>query len=50
MEDDLKIWKVEYISKHLSDFPQIWNLVLGDQTKINNAWYEDDLQWKITKY
>ena len=34
MEDDLKILKVEYLSNHWSDFPQIWNLSLGDQTKI----------------
>ena len=24
------------------DFPQIWNLGSGDQTKIKNAWNEDD--------
>ena len=32
MEDDLKILKVEYLSNHSSDFPQILNLSLGDQT------------------
>ena len=48
MEDDLKILKLEYISNHWLDFPQILNLGLGDQTKIKNAWKEDDYQWKKT--
>ena len=48
MEEDLKILKVEYLSNHWSDFPQISNLSLGDQTKIKNAWNKDDLQWKTT--
>ena len=48
MEDDLKILKVEYLSNHWSVFPQILNLGLGDQTKITNAWKEDDHQWKNT--
>ena len=34
MEDDLKILKVEYLSNHSSDPPQILNLSSGDQTKI----------------
>jgi hypothetical protein len=34
MEDDLKILKVEYLSNHWSDFPQILNLSSGYQTKI----------------
>ena len=46
MEEDLKIFKVEYLSNHWSDFPQILNLSLGDQTKIRNAYNEDDLQKK----
>ena len=37
IEDDLKILKVEYLSNHWSDWPQILNLSLGDQTKIKNA-------------
>ena len=37
MEEDLKILKVEYLSNHCSNFPQILNLSLGDQTKIQNA-------------
>ena len=37
MEDDLKISKVEFLSNHWLDFPQILNLSLGDQTKITNA-------------
>ena len=34
MEDDLKILKIEYLSNHSSDPPQILNLRSGDQTKI----------------
>ena len=34
MEDDLKIFKVEYLSNHYSNPPQNLNLSLGDQTKI----------------
>ena len=30
MEDDLKILKVEYLSNHWLDFPQILNLSLED--------------------
>ena len=37
MEDDLKILKVEFLSNHWSDFPQILDLSLGDQTKIKKA-------------
>ena len=37
MEDDLKLWEIEYLSNHWSDFPQILNLSIGDQTKIKNA-------------
>ena len=37
MEDDLKILKVEYVSNHWSDFPQILNFSLRDQTKNKNA-------------
>ena len=48
MEDSLKIWNIEYLSNHLSDRPQIENLGQGDQIKIENAWNEDDLQWKMT--
>ena len=48
MEEDLKILKVEYLSNHWLDFPQISNLSLGDQTKIKNAWKKDDLRWKTT--
>ena len=46
MEEDLKIFKVEFLSNHWSDFTQILNLSLGDQTEITNAWKEDDHQWK----
>ena len=37
MEEDLKILKVEHLSNHWSDNPQILNLSLGDQAKIKNA-------------
>ena len=43
MEEDLEIWKIEYLSNHWSDLPQILNLSSGDQTKIKNAWNKDDL-------
>ena len=59
MEDDLKILKVEYLSNHWLDLPQILNLSSGDQTKSKNELIkmfsngrrplmEDDLQWKTT--
>jgi hypothetical protein len=48
MEIDLKILKVEYLSNHYLELLQILNLSSGDQTKIKNAWTEDDLQWKTT--
>ena len=48
MEDDLKILKVEYLSNHSSDPPQILNLSLGDQTEEKKNENEDDLQWKTT--
>ncbi len=44
MEEDLEISKIEYLSNHWSDLPQILNLSSGDQTKIKNAWNEDNLQ------
>ena len=46
MEEDLRILNVEYLSNHWSNFPQILNLSLGDQTQIKNALNEDDLHWK----
>ena len=48
MEDDLIILKVEYPSNHWSDFPHLWGLSSGDQTKIKNTQNKDDLQRKIT--
>ena len=42
-----QILKVEYLSNHWSDLPQILNLSLGEQTKTKNALNEDDLQWKM---
>ena len=50
MKDDLKILKVEYRSSHWSDFPQFWNLSLGDQAKIKNSWNEDDLKILKVEY
>ena len=56
MEDDLKILKVEYLSNHWSDLPQILNLSSGTKPKMlkmkttsNGRWpqMEDDL--KISK-
>ena len=35
MEDNLKVFKVEYIRTHLLDLPWPLNLSLGDQTKID---------------
>ena len=40
--------KVEYLSKHWSDLPQILSLSSGDQSKILNAWNKDDLRRKTT--
>jgi hypothetical protein len=45
MEEGLKILKVEYLSNHWSDLPQILNLRWGDQVNEAN---EDNLQWKTT--
>ena len=51
MEDDLKIWKGDYLSNHWSDLPQIWNLSLYDQIKEYKgvkwrcAQMEGNLQW-----
>jgi hypothetical protein len=41
MEDDLKIFKLEYRSDHLSDLPQILNTRLSEHTKIENC-----LKWR----
>jgi hypothetical protein len=51
MEDDLKIWKVEYLSNRLLDHTQIFNLSLDDQTIFKKSWrssMEDDIQWKMS--
>ena len=50
IKDDLKVLKVEYLSIYGSDCPQILNLSLGDQTKIERCLklrgppVEDDLK------
>ena len=46
MEEDLKIFQVEYLSNHWLDLAQILNLSLGEKTKIKKARNEDDLQWR----
>ena len=48
MEDELKIFKAEYLNNHWSNIAQNLNLSLWDLTKIKNAWNEDDHQWKMT--
>ena len=50
MEDNLRILKVEYISNHWSDLPEISNFMSGDQTKIYNTWNEDNLNILLVKY
>ena len=57
-DDDLKIFKVEYLSNHWSDLPQILNLRSGDQTKIkkmlkfkttsNGRWPQKNLKLNIS--
>jgi hypothetical protein len=37
MEDDLKILKVDYLSNHRPELPQILNLSSGDQTEIKTV-------------
>ena len=50
MEDDLKIYKGEYLSNYLLDLPEILNFSLGEQREIENCLQcrrqqlEDDLQ------
>ena len=50
MEDNLKIYKVEYISNHWSDLTQILDLSLGYKTKLYKCFKsrrpqtEDDLK------
>ena len=54
MEDDLQVWKVEYLSNHWSDLTQILNLGLQDLTKgykgVKWRWtpVEDNLKWMMT--
>ena len=47
MKDDLKIAKVEYLSNHWLDLPEILNLNSRDQTETKNAWNEEDFRWKV---
>ena len=54
MQEDLKILKVDYLSNHLLEPTQIYNLSLDDQIilykffKWRQPSMEDDLQWKKT--
>ena len=56
MEDNLKILKVEYLSNHSSDPPQILNFSSGEQTKNKKSskWrqpsMEDDLKILKVEY
>ena len=58
MEDDLKIWELEYLSHHWTDLTQIRNLRLLEITIVYKGikWrqppiIEDDLKWKMnSKY
>ena len=47
MGDDLKILKVEYLSKDRFDLPPILNIRLGDQTEIGNR-SNKILKWNIS--
>ena len=48
MEDELKIIKVEYLSKHLLEHNQIFNIILDDKTIYYKTLNEDDHRWKMT--
>ena len=37
-----------FLMNHSSDLPQILNLGLGNPTKIEDSWIEDNLNWKTT--
>ena len=43
MEDDLKLWKFEYLSSNWLDLPQILNESSWDQTKVKKGFIEDSL-------
>ena len=43
MEDNLKIFKVEYHRNHWLDPPQILNFSSEDKIKIENTWNEGNL-------
>ena len=50
MEENLKIFKLEYLSNHRWDHPEILNLSLGNQSKLKVAWNEDDLRILKVEY
>ena len=54
MEDDLKIFKVEYLSNHRLDLTQIWDLSLDYQTKhykgFKLRWPQTEEDLKISKW
>ena len=48
MEDDLKIWRIEYLNGQLSDPTKILNIRSWDQTKAKKGFNEDNIQMKMT--
>ena len=53
MEDDRKVFKVEYLRNQVLDYTQILNLRIYDQTLYKSSKWrqppmEDKLQWKTT--
>jgi hypothetical protein len=48
MEDDLKIWKVEYLNNHWLDLTQILNLSYWDQTKVTKVSNENQLYFRTS--
>ena len=49
MEDDLKIFKVKYLSNQLLEHTQISNFSLDDQTYYTNPSNEDNFKIYIVK-
>ena len=47
MEEDLKLLKMEYLSNHLLDQTQIWNLCLYDQTIVYKSLKRRNFKLKL---
>ena len=47
MEEDLKLLKMEYLSNHLLDQTQIWNLCLYDQTIVYKSLKQRNFKLKL---